>query len=420
MTMEFYLVATLLILVAIAFVLMPLLRRDIASSQDQLVARKLSNVANYQAEKEDIQNQLSAGDIDQQQADILLSELDQSLVEDSRDDNVVTGKSELGLWWLAPIVIIPLMTLGVYQYKGGLDEIVLQDKLLSLKAPESLEEQRTQLQSLHADIQAVAARHGAKKPDYLVLAGQTAMNLQDYAAAEDNYAALAKTYPDDAEVIAYWAQAAFLASDRQMTPRIEGLTQRALALDEKNTTALGLVGIAAFESQDYARAVESWGKIVQNMPANSPDAAVIMQGINSAIAMAAERGETLSLPEVDRGPVIKVSVKLSDELLAQGLDLSEQAILFVFAQAETGPKMPLAVQRLSPRQLPVSIELDDNMGMTPAMRLSQFENVIVSARISQSGAVASNPGDYQVGEVIHLNLKNTPLIADLVIDKRLP
>ncbi len=419
MQIEFLILAGLLILTAIAFVLLPLLRSNLVSSHDQLQARKLANVANYQSEKDDIQQQLVAGDIDEQQASKLLSELDLALLDDSKNEQQLSLRAgSIGMWWLVPGILLPLLSIGFYGKLGGIDELELQRQLEGLSQPETIEEQRQQLLNIHQTIQDVALKHGEKKPDYWVLAGQTAMNGQDYRAAEMNYAELAKVFPDDAEVIAYWAQAAFLAAERQMTSRIAGLTERALALNPNQTTALGLIGIAAFEAQDYAKAVEAWGKIVNAMPKGSPDADVIMQGINSAMALAAAAGVEVAMPVRDNGPLIMVSVSLSDELLKAGLELSDQAILYVFAQAESGPKMPLAVQRLNPRSLPVAITLDDTMGMTPAMRLSQFERVTVGARISQSGAVMANAGDYEVGKVVHLNISDDELVADLVIDQR--
>jgi len=421
MQIEFYLIASLFVMLALAFVWLPMLRRAVVTSQDQLQARTLANVANYQAEKDDIQQQLLAGDIDKQQADRLLSELDRALLDDSQSEpEAVQVQQRLGLWWIAPLILVPVISFAVYFKLGGLDELELQYQLENLSQPETIEAQRQQLMDLHQVIQQVATKHGDSKPDYWVLAGQTAMNVQDYRSAELNYAELAKAFPDDGEVVAYWAQAAFLAANRVMTPKIQGLTQRALALDPNQTTALGLIGIAAFEAKDYAAAVDAWGKIVANMPAGSPDAEVIMQGINSAIALAASEGVDVALPEQDKGPEIQVTVRLSEELQVNGLELSDQAILFVFAQAESGPKMPLAVQRLDPRNLPIDITLDDTMGMTPAMRLSQFDKVTVSARISQSGVVMANTGDYQVSNVVHLELSKTPLSAALVIDQRLP
>jgi cytochrome c-type biogenesis protein CcmH len=70
-------------------------------------------------------------------------------------------------------------------------------------------------------------------------------------------------------------------------------------------------------------------------------------------------------------------------------------VLFVYAKAAVGPPMPLAVQRLPASQLPVTVTLSDGMGMLPNVKLSQFPQVIVGARVSKSGNAIAQSGDLQ-------------------------
>jgi cytochrome c-type biogenesis protein CcmH len=69
--------------------------------------------------------------------------------------------------------------------------------------------------------------------------------------------------------------------------------------------------------------------------------------------------------------------------------------LFVFAKAEHGPPMPLAIARLTAAQLPASVTLTDAMGMVPSLTLSQFPQIVVGARISKSGNATAQSGDLQ-------------------------
>lgn len=420
MQIEFYFFALLLVALAILFVVLPLIRRHESLDASQQRARQLANIANYRSEKRDIEAQLENGDISEAEATALLAELDRTLLEDS-DERINILEVRRGHWWAIPLIFVPLISLVVYHRLGGLDEILLQDTLINLQMPESIEEQRVEIMALHERIQQVAAKHGKRKPDYWVMAAQTAMNVQDYSAAAGNYAQLAQQYPDDAEVIAYWAQAEFMAGQRQMSPKIEGLVQRALALDPEQSTVLGLVGIAAFESGNYAQAVEAWRKIVSRLPAGSPDAEVIQQGIDNAVALAASEGQVIPEVDVTQGVAVDVVVDLSASLKSQGVVLSDSAVLFIFAQAIDGPRMPLAVARLAADTVfPVNVRLTDSMAMTPAMRLSQFPNVQISARLSQSGTVTPGSGDYQVSSPAQAAPALDAPQVQIVIDQQLP
>lgn len=59
--------------------------------------------------------------------------------------------------------------------------------------------------------------------------------------------------------------------------------------------------------------------------------------------------------------------------------------VFIFAKAVGGPPMPVAVLRRAASELPIDFVLDDNLSMTPDIKLSDFSEVVVTARVSRSG-----------------------------------
>ncbi|MEO6688877.1 MAG: hypothetical protein ABIS07_03580, partial [Dokdonella sp.] len=88
------------------------------------------------------------------------------------------------------------------------------------------------------------------------------------------------------------------------------------------------------------------------------------------------------------------------------------------ARAASGPPMPLAIQRLKASQLPITVTLDDSMGMLPTMKLSMFPQVVIGARVSKSGNAMPQSGDLQALSA-PLDVHRSEPIA-LTIDKQVP
>ncbi len=95
---------------------------------------------------------------------------------------------------------------------------------------------------------------------------------------------------------------------------------------------------------------------------------------------------------------IKLKVSVDPAFLAQ---LSGNEVVFIYAKAMSGPKMPLAVVKRQVKDLPVYLALDDSMAMTADFKLSSFKKVKVGARISKSGNVEPKDGDLFV-EVLNI------------------
>jgi cytochrome c-type biogenesis protein CcmH len=106
----------------------------------------------------------------------------------------------------------------------------------------------------------------------------------------------------------------------------------------------------------------------------------------------AATAESSATPATAQGAHIAVKVSLDSKLASH---VHPDDTLYVFAKALHGAPVPLAVARLKASALPTTVMLTDGMGMTPAMRLSSVSKVTLTARISRSGQPLAAPGDLQ-------------------------
>lgn len=203
--------------------------------------------------------------------------------------------------------------------------------------------------------------------------------------------------PDDAAVIADYADALAMVNGRNLEGEPSRLIERALKVDPNNLKALSLAGTVAFYRKDYAGALRHWEKMAQIAP-NSEWVQQIQGGIDEARklmggpAVAAAQPATPARPSATAGNSVSGTVTLAAALAGK---VSPDDTVFVFARPADGPRMPLAMIRKQVRDLPLTFKLDDSMAMSEAARLSSVERVVVGARISKRGDATAQPGDLQ-------------------------
>jgi cytochrome c-type biogenesis protein CcmH len=284
-------------------------------------------------------------------------------------------------WVLLPLVA--LASSGLYYLLGAAPDVIISRELQVLDA-NSPPEQRQSLMS------AIEAR-SAQRPDnldYVAMLGQFYMSQADYQQAARTYTDLAREYPEDAFVLASAAQAQYLAAGRQLDDQARLRADQALAIDPHQPTALGLLGMASFEQQQYREAMGYWRRLLATEPPDSDRARMI----NSVVDMARQRliaaGETVEDLPVAAAPAMAgdatagVTVRVT---LPEGASVAPTDTVFVLARnAASDSRMPIAVQRLQASQLPVTLRLDDSNSMA-GQKLSMTESVVVVVQVSPAG-----------------------------------
>jgi cytochrome c-type biogenesis protein CcmH len=225
--------------------------------------------------------------------------------------------------------------------------------------------------------------------------------LGKHAEAVDAFRQAASLVPNDAGLLADYADALAVTQGRRLEGEPTKLVERALAIDATNVKALALAGTAAFDRRDYAGAVRHWEKLVAVGPGDEAFAAQIRAGIIEARALggtpppdAASAPAPATAPAPAPGPAPSITGTVSLAAALRGRVAPDDTV-FVFARAVEGPRMPLAILRKQVRDLPLKFTLDDDSAMSGSAKLSGVRRVVVGARISKSGNAMPQSGDLQ-------------------------
>lgn len=287
---------------------------------------------------------------------------------------------------LAIAFVLPLSASGLYLLIGTPAAL----NGVSAEAAQPLTMQQA-LDELHT--------HLAQQPDDVrgwMLLAQTQALQHDPDAARDAYDHVLKLDANNAEAMVGWAENdSMTRSDHMIESRALDLLKRAVLLHPDSQRGLWLLGISDFQHGDYRNAAATWRLLQPQLEPGSNVAKAVAEQIAVADARAggapAEAASSSTVP-APQGAALQVEVALAPALKDK---LAAGDVLFVYARADSGPPMPLAVARLDASQLPVSVTLTDAMAMTPSMKLSSTTHVFVGARISHSGQPIAQSGDLE-------------------------
>jgi cytochrome c-type biogenesis protein CcmH len=232
-----------------------------------------------------------------------------------------------------------------------------------------------------------------------MLLGRSLAVLQKYDRAAQAYARASQLAPNDAGLLADYADTLAMAQGRRLAGEPLAIVKRALAIDPVHVKSLALAGSAEFENRNYTGAIGYWEQILKIEPADSEFARMVTNSIAEARTLAggaaAKKGPAQAAKEkppqaVDKSLQGVVSI---DPALAS--KLSPGDTVFVLARPVSGPRMPLAVARTTVAALPYRFKLDDSMAMAPGMTISSHAKVVIAARVSKSGNAISQKGDIE-------------------------
>ncbi len=404
----FYLAAATLVVVALALLLRPWWRsgrRVVGADFLPALNAAIHRDRLAELERDHRNGTLSAADLAEAR-----EELQRQLLDDTAAAEVVTADAAGRRSGIAIAIVLPLLAVALYAVIG---------------TPAAVLPQAAQAQRAAADMEQLAAQLARKleqnpnNPEGWTMLARAYKSMGRWDDAERAYARIGADLEKSAELLAEVAEL-LVQKNNGFDARSRELVQKALRLEPDNMLALFLGGGEAFAAGRYAAATEYWGRLLPRLEPGSEDA----QMVESSIAMARERsgagkkaaaggdvlpGTAIPRDDAHRGVARpgmetgadKTAAKASGKSVGGRVELAAALkgkagpddVVFIFARAVDGPRMPLAALRARAADLPLDFVLDDSHAVMPGSNLSSAQQVRIEVRVSKSGQAAPGKGD---------------------------
>ena len=291
----FWVICALLIVIALAFILPPLLQ---SSDEVEVVSdeeRKQANIAVYRDQLSELEADLRNGIIAEDQYTQDREEIERRLLEDTATTRSkkaagippITGRSTAYLLGIG----LPLIAIVFYMKVGEPDRITNPAPAGEPPgAASAAPPERTQAQ-IEANVAKLAQRlqSNPNDPQGWTMLARSYSSMEKYSDAVNAYAKATELNPKDADLWAEYAFATGMAEGKSLEGKPTELINRALKVDPENPKALQLAGSAAFQAKDYNKAIDYWQRVLKKVPPGSEVAETINARINEAKTLAASK-----------------------------------------------------------------------------------------------------------------------------------
>ena len=271
---QFAIYATLLIVVAAAFILPPLwfgLRSPMEKAD-----RKQANLAIFrdqlaELEREKTEGTLAEGDFEQARR-----ELQRRLLEDVEPD---AGDAAQGIHGpsrkmaIAALLALPILAVLGYGMLGNPK---------ALDPAETAAPQQMTAEKINEMVARLAEKVKANPDDlkgWLMLA-RSYKTMGRYDEAVDAYAKAEKALVDDPELLSSYAETIAMASGKGLKGKPSALIERALKIDPQYPHALFLAGAAAMEAGNNKKGIAYWEALLPQVEPGSEIDQMLRGGID--------------------------------------------------------------------------------------------------------------------------------------------
>ena len=392
----FWIAVSVLMVLALALLLPTLLKSKVTSDKAADAAAQ-ANLSVLRSQITQLDADFAAGSINADQLALAKSEIERRALEEESGTesalaHVQPTRSTRTAWALG--LTLPLLALGVYGFLGNIQALDPANLVARADAEPTSEQIEAMVSAFAARLEAVPPNQPPDPKAWEMLARSYAA-MQKFPEANKAYKRAVDLNPGNAQILADHADVLAMLQGQSMAGEPTQLFERALVLDPNNVKALALAGSAAYEKQDFSKAVALWSKAQGLAPPDSDFAKGLASSVEQAKTASAQAGARQAVTKSAPTPVASTTniqgvVSLTPAMRSK---IAPDDTVFIFARAAQGPRMPLAILKRKASELPITFTLDDSTAMSDEFKLSKFELVIVGARVSKSGNALPQSGD---------------------------
>jgi len=379
----FYLAAATLVVVALVLLLWPwwhASRRT--ASADSLPAL---NAAIHRDRLGELERDRSNGTLSAVDLAEAREELQRQLLDDTAATELVASPGFSRRSGIAIAVLLPLAAVALYALLG---------------TPAAVLPVTAQTQRAAADMEQLVVKLANKleqnpdNPEGWAMLARSYKSLGRWDDAERAFTRIGPDLNRNAELLAELAEM-LVQKNQGFDPRSRELIQQALRLEPTNMLALFMGGGEAIDGGRYAEGAALLERLLPQLEPGSEDARMV----EATIVKARERGG--AGPKPGAGGVAKGAAKVTAKSVSGRVELSPALkdkakpddVVFIFARAVDGPRMPLAAQRARVADLPLDFMLDDGQALMPEATISSAQQLRVEVRVSKTGKATPGKGD---------------------------
>ena len=306
-----------------------------------------------------------------------------------------TARSSTAYWVLLAVVPLLAWTIFITVSDPGLSAIRGAEALMTLSA----EDQAAELQRWREKLESRVDQAPQDSKSWYLL-GHARLKLNEFSGAAEAFSTTHGLVGNDISVQIYWLQSRYLAARGQVDEVSYQLAQDILKAHPNNPVVLEILALHAFSQNDPATAISLLNRAISG-------ASDLMQQASFGRAI-----EQIRQGMTDAPIGVQVTVGVPSQ---HATNIPHGGALFVIARP-IGGGMPYAVVRRPAILMPMSVQLDDLVTMSPERKLSDAQDFEVVVRMSHSGNAMPEADDWQwVSEPLSLtSAQSLALSVELV------